>query len=442
MVEKPRRKKSSRPKGEQARIIKDLPVQQIYHKDDNCTCGNCQQKMKEMGKKFIRRDAVVIPPQVYIEEHIAITYHCDCHNYGEVKNIVTAQSPKSPISGSLASPSVLAWTIHNKFELSLPLYRQKSEWSFYGLEVSDTTLANWVNNSLNDWGSPIYDLLHDYVLEKSVLHADETVYQILRRSDGKPATSESRMWLVRTSHGEEKPIAYYKSTLTRAQIEAELLLAGFEGYLHTDGYQVYKNLNNVDQIGCWAHVRRKFNDVGFTTGLAAKGVAYCNSMFDTERKLKDLAPDVRCEKRKMYLRPLMDQFFDWLDEIGNCSGKLKTAVTYARNQKEALLRVLDDGRLQLSNNLAEGSIRPIAIGRKNYLFSTSEKGAMANAIAYTLIETAKLNGIIPYEYLKYLFTHLPNTDFRRQPELLEDFLPWSEKIKSHCRKLKALTSTA
>lgn len=148
--------------------------------------------MKQMGEKFIRKEAVVIPPQVYIEEHIAITYDCDCHDpYFEAKNMWTTPVPKSPLLGSLASPSVLAWTIHNKFELSLPLYRQKSEWSFYGLELSDRTLANWVNNSLNDWGSPIYDLLHDYILEKSVLHADETVYQILRRSDGKPATSES-----------------------------------------------------------------------------------------------------------------------------------------------------------------------------------------------------------------------------------------------------------
>jgi len=428
-------------------LIKDLPVVKVYHEDKNCRCDRCDQQMNEMGEKFIRQDAVVIPPQVYVEEHIAITYDCNCHDPElEAKNIVTAPVPKSPISGSLASPSVLAWTIHNKFELSLPLYRQAGEWAFYGLEVSDRTLGNWVNISLHDWGMPLYDLLHQYVLQKPILHVDETVYQILQRSDGKPATSEARMWLVRSTYGEDKPIAYYRSTLTRSQPEAELLLAGYVGYLQTDGYQVYKNLDNVDQIGCWAHMRRKYFDIGFTKGIAAQGVAHCNAMFEVERSLKDLNPDERHKQRLSLLKPLMDKFFDWVDqESDGCSGKLATAMTYAKNQKESLLRVLDDGRLQLSNNLAENSIRPIAIGRKNYLFSTSERGAMANAIAYTLIETAKINGIIPFEYLKYLFTHLPNAEFRRNSELLEDFLPWSQNIQANCGKQdkqKAIASTA
>jgi len=226
----------------------------------------------------------------------------------------------------------------------------------------------------------------------------------------------------------------HRATLTRSQPEAKLLLDGFVGYIQTDGYQVYKNLDNMIQVGCWAHVRRKFNDVGFTTGLAAHAVIRCNKMFEVERKINELKlnPNERLLKREELLKPLMDEFYVWLDTIGECSGKLKEAVNYALNQKESLYRMLEDGRLQLSNNLAEQKIRPVAMGRKNYLFSTSERGAAANAIAYTLIETAKLNGIIPYEYLKYLFTHLPNTDFRRHPQLLEDFLPWSHNVKALC----------
>ena len=188
------------------------------------------------------------------------------------------------------------------------------------------------------------------------------------------------------------------------------------------------------QVGCWAHARRYFNDVGFTTGIAALAVILCNKMFKVERKIKklNLEPDELKAKREELLKPLIDEFYVWLDTIGDCSGKLKTEVTYAKNQKAALYRLLDDGRLQLSNNLAEQKIRPFALGKKNHLFSTSERGADANAIAYTLIETAKLNGIIPYEYLKYLFTHLPNIDFQRHPELLEDFLPWADIIKNNC----------
>ena len=390
-----------------------------------------------MGEKFIRRNSVIIPPQVYVEEHYAITYDCDCHDYDETKNIHTASVPKPPLSGSMSSPSTLAWTVHQKFELHLPLYRQASEWEFYGLKISDRTLCNWTNIALHDWGAPIYDLIHHYMLKRSVLHVDETVWQILRRSDGKPATSDGRMWIARSTHGEENPFAYYRATLTRAQPEAELLLNGFVGYLQTDGYQVYKNLDNMIQVGCWTHVRRKFNDVGFTTGFAAHAVIRCNAMFEVERSLKELTPDKRVIKREELLKPLFDEFYVWLDTIDNPSGKLKTAINYAINQKLALYRVLDDGRLQLSNNLAEQKVRPVTLGRKNHLFSTSERGASANAIAYTLIETAKLNGLIPYEYLKYLFTHLPNTDFRRNPKALEDFLPWSLNILNNCTKKSA-----
>ena len=219
-----------------------MRVEKIYHEEPGCKCGHCQKEMKQMGEKFIRKNSVIIPPQVYVEEHYAITYDCDCHAYDESKNIRTASVPKTPLAGSLASPSTLAWTIHQKFELHLPLYRQSSEWAFYGLEISDRTLINWTNISLTDWGTPIYDLIHEYMLKRSVLHVDETVWQILRRSDGKPATSDTRMWLVRSSHDEENPFAYYRATLTRAQAEAEILLDGFVGYLQTDGYQVYKNL--------------------------------------------------------------------------------------------------------------------------------------------------------------------------------------------------------
>ena len=229
-------------------------------------------------------------------------------------------------------------------------------------------------------------------------------------------------------------LSFYRTNLPSLPISFLTILGVRLHYTIGDAnsYQVYKNLDNAEQVGCWAHVHRKFHDIGFTTGFTAQGVAKCNSMFEVERDLKNLEVNERQDQRTQQLKPLIDDFFKWLDTIGDCGSKLKEAVKYSRNQKDSLLKVLDDGRLELSNNLAERSIRPIAIGRKNYLFSTSEKGATANAIAYTLIETAKLNGIIPYAYLNYLFTHLPNTDFQRNPHLLEDFLPWVDTIKAHC----------
>lgn len=174
--------------------------------------------------------------------------------------------------------------------------------------------------------------------------------------------------------------------------------------------------------------------MGSDVGSASIAIDKINQFFKKERDFKDLNKDERKKRRNLELAPLIDGFYRWLETLSpSPKSNLGKAVIYARNQKEALLRVLEDGRLQLSNNICEHLIRPIAIGRKNHLFSTSEKGATANVIAYTLINTAKINGLKPYKYLTYLFTHLPNTDFMRKPELLDAFLQWNDSIQQLCR---------
>jgi len=390
--------------------------------------------MNKLGEKAVRDEVVYVPAKVFVRRHMTESYYCDkCINPEiEAKKVVTAVVPKPPIRNSLASASVLAQVLHNKFRLSLPLYRQVDDWNAYGLRVEYRTLVNWVNIACHDWLSGLYELIHRHIMSQDKVHADETVYQVLNRTDGKPGTSEARIWLATTTEDAKIPAVYYQSSLSRSQACADSLLAGFRGYLHTDGYQVYKNIAGVIQVGCWAHVRRKFKDVGFSTGKAAIAVAYCNQLFKIERELAELTPDMRKQKRLYLLKPIMDEFFDWLSTLYTVKGKLQTAVEYALNQKESLMNILYDGELSLSNNFAERSMRLIAIGRKNYLFSTSIRGAQANAMAYTLMETAKLHGINDYKYLDYLFTHLPNNNFYRYPELLEDFLPWAHSIKKYC----------
>ena len=162
------------------------------------------------------------------------------------------------------------------------------------------------------------------------------------------------------------------------------------------------------------------------------GVDYCNKLFSLERKFKLLTPEERFEKRQIESKPIVEEFYEWLGSFYAMKGKLQTAVTYAINQKQELTRFLEDGRLQLSNNLMEEKIRPIAIGRKNYLFSTSEQGATTNAMVYTLIETAKENKINVSKYLTYLFEKLPNLNFHQNSDLLQEFLPWSKNVKELC----------
>jgi transposase len=429
-----RRKKK---KGRKAEIIKDLPVEEIHHRlsEEERMCPCCACQMKRLGETKVRDEVVYIPASIFVRRHFTESLYCDACIDEEVegKIVVTAVVPKPPIRNSLASPSLLAQILHNKFRLSLPLYRQVDDWNQYGLKASYRTLINWVNIANHDWLSGLYKLIHQHIMSQEKLHADETVYQVLNRTDGKPATSEARIWLATTTEDAKLPAVYYQSSLSRSQACADELLTGFRGYLHTDGYQVYKNIKGIIQVGCWAHTRRKFKDVKSKAGIAGVAISYCDKLFKIERKLAELPADRRKQKRIQLLKPIMDEFFNWLLTVYTVKGKLQTAVEYALNQKESLMNILYDGELSLSNNFCERGMRIIAIGRKNYLFSTSVKGAQANAMAYTLMETAKLNGINDFKYLEYLFTHLPNINFHRYPELLVDFLPWSHSIQNYCK---------
>ena len=214
---------------------------------------------------------------------------------------------------------------------------------------------------------------------------------------------------------------------------ATTILEGFNGHLHCDGYSGYKNIPNISLVGCWAHVRRKFFEIPGNHGQAKKAVNYCDQIFSFEKIIKELSPEERQKQRQLVIKPVVEEFFDWLESFYAMKGKLQTAVMYALNQKVELLRFLDDGNLEASNNLAEQAIRPLAIGRKNYLFSTSMKGATANAMAYTIMETAKANRLNPAKYLTYLFEKLPNTDFVRNPNVLVDFLPWAKTVQEICQ---------
>ncbi|MDB8559587.1 IS66 family transposase [Turicibacter sanguinis] len=228
---------------------------------------------------------------------------------------------------------------------------------------------------------------------------------------------------------------YYHSDLTRPQEVTLKLLKGFKGILQCNGYVAYKNLPHVTLAGCWAHCRRYLYNVTAEKGKAKIGLDYCNQIFDLERSLKDLEPEERQKQRQVLVRPVVEAFYTFISGVHAMKGKLQTAVTYAFNQKEELMAFLDDGRLEASNNIAEQVIKSVVIGRKNHLFSTSVKGAEANAIAYTLIETAKANGLNAYEYLTYLFEKLPNWEFLQYPDLLKDFLPWAKTIQETCKEI-------
>jgi hypothetical protein len=347
----------------------------------------------------------------------------------------TATVPNPPIPKSFAGPSFLAQIFHMKYTLSVPIYRQIAEWRRFGLCLERNTVANWLINSSHRWLEPIYKLLRESMVTHDILHADETVHQILKRSDGKPATSKAAFWLARTTWQAQNPVIYYQSALTRAQAEADKILEGFSGWLHVDGYQNYRNLPGVTCISCLSHIRRKFLDVSAVTGKghAKEAVTLINKIFAIEEDLKGLTAQERYEKRLELAKPAIDEFYTYLGTFTPMKGKLETAVNYAFNQREDFEHYLEDGRLHCTNNLMEQKVKPVALGRKNHLFSDTEKGGETNGMAYTIIETAKENGLDPFKYLKHLFESMPNLDFENKPELLLEQLPWAEEIQEKCR---------
>jgi transposase len=399
--------------------------------------------MKHLGKKIVRDEVHFVPAKLHVERHISHSYQCNCHDpLKEAKQIKATPVPKALFSsGSIVSSSLLAEIFHLKFVLSVPLYRQVNDWMRHGLSVTRKTLSNWVMAGSHDYLFPMYELLLKEMRSRDVIGSDETPYQILNRSDGKKATSEARLWALHTSSEEDKPVVIYHSSLTRSRDEFKQIIGDYTGYVHCDGFSSYKHIQGVKTVCCWAHLRRYFKDVphpkGMTNTKAHQAIKKIDKMFKLERRFKHLSPEERSVKRNHQLEPLITEFFDWVASFP-ALGSLSKAVNYALNQKESLIRVLEDGRLQLSNNLCEQRIKTVVIGRKNHLFSTSERGATANAIAYSIIATARENGLDPWKYMALLFEKLPNIAFYRNPSALEAFLPWVNDIQQLC---KALPST-
>lgn len=323
----------------------------------------------------------------------------------------------------------------------MPLYRQEKEFKNFGINLSRQTLSNWVVKTSDQWLSPLYKRLHKLLTQRKYLHADETTLQVLKE-DGRSARQKSYMWLYATSKDTGPPIYLYDYQTTRARKHPKRFLQNFEGYLQTDGYSGYNDLKNISLLGCFAHVRRKFTDAlkavpdetSITHLSATKGLNFCNKLYHIEKKLKNLTPEERYKKRLEESKEVLDAFYLWLQKVKNQAlpkSSFGTAIGYSLRQWDKISKFLEDGHLSIDNNKAERAIRPFVVGRKNFLFSNTPKGATASARIYSVIETAKANGLSPYYYLKYLFETLPNIDLDAQ-DTFDQLLPWSKDLPKEC----------
>ena len=413
-------------------ILLELP-------EDQRICGKCGGTFKPIGKKFVRHELQIIPRQAKLLAYYTVTYACDhCEKDTGFAHIANVKPPVPLMKHSLASPSSVADIMAKKYADGLPLARQEKIWAREGVELSRATMANWVIQCAQTWLKPLYKHMKQRLLEEEVIHADETVVQVLKE-DGKPASSESRMWVYGSGERSATPIRLFEYQPDRSGKRAESFLRGFSKKLVTDGYAGYNAVANVTHFGCWTHMKRKWHEAmpkGATvqTSKAAVGYQYCNKLFALEKKCADFNNKLRKEYRQNFILPVLEEYFCWVNTLNPEQGsKLETAMKYAQNQRGPLSAFIDHPDVPISNNLAENAIRPFALGRKNWLFCDTTKGAEASAIVYSIVETTKANGIDPYNYLLYVLSVMPYYGKSLSHELLEAQMPWSNEVQSSYR---------
>ena len=351
----------------------------------------------------------------------------------EARVIIVAPLPAQPIPKSMATAGMCAFIAIMKYADGLPLYRQEKILARYGITISRATLASWMIR-LGELIVPLMNLLHETQVSYDVLQMDETTVQVLKE-DGRAAQTKSRMW-VRRGGPPDKPVILFDYEPTRSGAVAWRLLEDFKGFLQSDGYSGYTAVGKRDgivHIGCLAHARRKFDEAlkaqkqNGRGGLAAEGLALIQRIYRIEKIAREmkLTAEQRKKLRDEKARPLWDELRKWLDaKRGHAPPQtlVGQAMTFLDNQWPLLIRVLDDGRLEVDNNLCENAIRPFVMGRKAWLFADTPAGAEASARLYSLIETAKAAGLEPYAYLKRVFAELPTATTLAEIEAL---LPWN-----------------
>lgn len=429
--------------GQRELNLTGLLVEEVAYKlsEEEQICPCCQGPLHEMGAD-VRTEIKIIPATVSVVKHIRTKYACrHCQNNEIRTPILTAPMPVTAFPNSLASPSAVAHILCQKFVEGSPLYRQQAALHRLGFELSRQTMANWMLAGAG-WLDKLFARMVVYLKERDIAHADETTLQVLNE-EGRAAQSTSYMWLYRSGR-DGPPIVLFDYQPTRAAEHPRKFLTGFSGFLHVDGYAAYEGLPGVRLCGCWSHARRKFVEaVNVLPDPARKaggtpahaGLALCDALFKIERDLHDGTSEERFAARNVRSQAVLDKLRVWLDDMEAKvlpKSALGAAVTYCRNQWSKLTVFLQDGRLEIDNNRSERAIKPFVIGRKNWLFANSARGAHSSAVIYSLVETAKENGLAPFPYLTYLFEQLPNLPLK-DPEALDQLLPWSETIQAKFR---------
>jgi transposase len=424
---RPKRTKEEQFKNlEQEKRVVDLPEAEKVNANG--------KPLKCIGEKEIRKEVEYTPAKAVLVTYCMKVYaDVDFANqYGDTP-IIMPDPPAALIPNSYVSPSLATEVIVRKFADGLPLYRQEQIWKRYGLPLKRNTMANWVITLANHYLRRLWKRIKEELLKQGVIHADETVLQVLKE-EGRAPTAQSRMWVYASGKRAAVQLRIFEYRDNRNGDSAVAFLGDYEKIVVSDGYSGYNKLNKIVRAGCWAHMQRKWREampkgeIG-EKSTAAQGYRYCNRLFAMERKFADLSDEERLAKRREKSQPIVEAYYKWIETLTRPSGKLKDAITYALNQKAYLCAFLDHGEVELSNNQVENAIRPLVVGRKGWLFCDTPEGAEATAVLYTILETAKANHLNPETYLRHLLTTLPQRQASKPECPIDDLLPWSDAMQ-------------
>ena len=399
-VTPPRRKGHGRRKPAahlpRVRIVHELPP-------DQCQCAECQGELQPFGEE-VSEQIDYIPAVAYVKEQVRVKYACPaCQG-----NVVTAPAPSKPLGKGLPGAGLLAQVLVSKYGDHLPLHRQAGIFRRHGLDLNRSTLGDWVAASASQL-KPLVERMKAELWKSKVVHTDDTPVPV--RDGSRKQTRQGRLWVY---HGDgEHPMVVYDYTAGRSRAGPERMLKTYTGYLQADAYAGYDRIyargerdpaRRVVEVGCWAHARRKFVEAEASDparSLLAK--ARIRLLYQVEKEAREMDPEARRALRREKAAPVLEAFREWLEAESRVvlpKSPIGAAIQYALNQWTALTRYLEDGDLAIDNNAAERALRPVAVGRKNWLFAGSDKGGERAAIVYSVIETCKRHGVDPFAYLR------------------------------------------